>query len=252
MSDFFPSDFGRGLTQRDFSAEPVGTRCAAFNLPLTPRDEWGDRIAEFDRERMWPSDVRADHNIESTNQGQSNFCWAHSTTTAVMLSRAMQGEAPVRLSATSMACRIKRFQNVGGNCTESLACAIEHGICTLSDWPEGPAGIRREFDTPDAWETAKRFAVTDWLDFEPGNIDQVVTAMLSGLVLAGDFDWWQHSVSLVRLRLSKSGIKSRTPVEVRILNSWRDSWGERGEKWLDAGQSIPKWGAVAPVVVRGS
>lgn len=243
-----PEGIGCGLIPRDYSLEPVGYFASAFDLPLIPRSEWSDRIAEKDRAKSWLSDQRARQNIKSTNQGQTNYCWAHSSASAVMLTRAQQGEPHVQLSATSIACKIKNFANQGGWGSQSLEYTTEHGICTIADWPEGPTGRRQEFDTPMAWATAKRFRVVEWMDLQPGDVDQFVTCLLLNIPVVSDYNWWRHSVCSMRVKWDGRNVRT---VQSRIWNSWGDGWGENGEGWLDPAKSIPN-GAIAPRVVVGS
>lgn len=240
VTDPNPDGMGTGLIERNYSLYPIGYNSRPFDLPLIPKSEYGDRKREKERVKSTLPHLRKRHNIPSTNQGQTNYCWAHSSASAVMLSRVAQGQKHVDLSATSIATRIKNFRNVGGWGSQSLEFIAENGICRLQDWPQGPAGIRRDLDSPTVWQEAKSYKVTEWMDLDPRNADQLITCLLLDIPVVSDFNWWEHSVCSIWFDLN--------PFRVLIWNSWGDGWGENGEGWLDGRKAFPD-GMIAPRVV---
>ncbi len=68
--------------------------------------------------------------------------------------------------------------------------------------------------------------------------DMVMSCLLGRIPCALDFNWWGHSVmgcDPVEVERNSFGI--------RIRNSWRDSWGDRGFSVLRGSKAIPN-GAV--------
>lgn len=247
--DAFPDgmEYGRGLDPRNYSIHPVGYCSKPFLLDLIPSGSVEKFIRAKETSRGRLSDFRNRGNggspISSTNQGNTNYCWAHSSTAAVMLARTVAGEPHVDLSATSIACKIKNFKNVGGWGSQSLEYITDHGVCRLDDWPQGPAGIRRDMDSPPAWVEAKRFRVTEWMDLEPRNTEQLIACLLRNFPVVSDFNWWRHSVVTLDLI-------SLNPLRTLIWNSWGDRWGDNGFGILEGRKAIPD-GMIAPFVTVG-
>jgi len=243
-------EYGTGLKERDYNSHPVGYCSQPFRLPLIPRNEWEDRWQAMKRSKAQTSDLVKRRKVASLNQTQSSYCWAYSSTMATMLTymRAVQHYVP--LSGTSIACKIKGFRNQGGWCTQSLEYITEHGVCRIDDWPQGKEGIRKDYDSPTAWKAAAKYRVTEWMDLEPGNRDQLITCLLSGLPVATDFNWWGHSVctiDIADIQVRQGKIKV---FDSLIKNSWGDRWGDKGHGVLQGSKAIPN-GAIAPLVTVG-
>lgn len=249
----FPADYreGYGLVPRDLESYPPG--CYSFAPPaeiqLIPRSEWSARIKEMEETKSRISDVRNRMGpnggpIPYLNQGSYGYCWAHSTTHAVMLMRALQGQPYVPLSAFAVAATIKNGRNEGGWGALSLEFAINRGIPSQKFWPQGSANVGN--GTQACWDDAAKHKPTeDWQDltkqvyFRNLTFDQVMTLLLSRIPVIGDFNWWQHSIVLMN------------PVEVErnsfgigFLNS-HENFGDNGYAVLRGDRAIPD-GATAP------
>lgn len=250
ITDFRPpKGYTLALEKRDYSTHPLGYCSSQFKLPLIDRSEWRDRIEEKKKHRARLGDLREvmgpnGKRIPSTNQGRSNFCWAYSTTSATIITRALQGQPYVALSGSSIACKITNFRNVGGWGANSLEYATQHGIARTADWPEGTDGIRRDLDMPQVWETAKQFRIKEWMDLNPRDIDQLMACLLRDIPVVSDFSWWRHSVCT----LDAVNWDGRQ-LETDIWNSWGDNWGTNGLGRLQGSKAIPD-GMVAPLAVE--
>lgn len=172
----------------------------------------------------------------------SSNCWAHSSTSAVLLLRALEGQPYADLSAFAVACIIKRFRDQGGWGAESLEFIAERGIPTSEFWPQ--QSMRRENDNEATWNNARLHRVTEWMDMEGGNKAQLVTCLLSGIPVVSDFNWWGHSVCTMDLVSIK-------PFRTRIWNSWGDNWSDNGAGILEGGKAVPN-GMIAPRVMTAS
>ena len=246
----------RGLVPRDYSVHPVGylgelcPPMRAVDMPLIPRSDWSAIIKEMEETKSRLSDVRriAGPNgtrYPSLGQNGQGFCWAYSTGAAITILRAKANLPYKRLSPHGVACKIKGFRDEGGWGALSLEFAIKNGYPTVEDWPE--KSMSRQYDNPTTWANAEANKITEqWMDVEPPVYDrdltfeQVMTCLLSRIPVVGDFNWWGHSVCLL------------DPVEVepasfgvRIINSWTDNWGDKGESVLRGSKAIPD-GATAP------
>lgn len=139
----------------------------------------------------------------------------------------------------------------------------------------------RSNDKPETWANAALHkAVQSWADPAAAQYDrkltfeQVATLLLTDTPVVSDFNWWSHSVCAIDLvdgnamrdtYRADSG-KLADPAEfdrawgtsseaggfgIRILNSWGDSWSDRGMGVLTGSKAVPD-GAVAPRVVTPS
>jgi hypothetical protein len=194
-----------------------------FDLPLIPESEWADRLAAQKAAKAQLSDVRNrgmnGKPIPSRDQNGKGYCWAHSSTSAALIVRAVEGQPYADLSAFAVACIIKHFKDQGGWGSESLEFISERGIPTSEFWPQ--KSTARANDNEKTWANAKLHRVTEWMDMESRNKAQLVTCLLSGIPVVSDFNWWGHSVCTIDL-------VSLNPFRTRIWNSWGDGWSENG------------------------
>ncbi len=224
-----------GLIPRDYSVHPVGyLACAkSFDLPLIPESEWEDRLKEQKARKATLKDVRDrgmnGQPMPSTDQGNKGYCWAHSSTSACLLVRAIEGQPYAALSAYAVACIIKCFRDQGGYGSQSLEFIAERGIPSGEFWPQ--KSMSRDNDNEKTWANAKLHRVTEWMDIEPRNKNQYVTCLLSGIPVVADRNWWGHSTCDL-------AIESFNPFVVWTWNSWSDSWSERGMTWKRSNQSM--------------
>jgi hypothetical protein len=140
-----------GCVPRDYGTHPVGCYAAApgFPLKLIPRNEWKSRLADQDPAgRLTAIRKRgmAGQPIPSRDQDGYGYCWAHSSTSASLIMRALMGLPYADLSAFAVACIIKNYRNQGGWGAESLQWIAENGIPTSATWPQ--QGHSRSLDTP--------------------------------------------------------------------------------------------------------
>lgn len=268
---------GHGLVPRDYSIYPAAMFDPPDQMPLIPQGEWAERIREKTAKKSWLRDIRdtgmAGQQIPSLDQNGQGYCWAYSTTSAVMLLRALMNLPYVRLSAHAIACKIKGFRDEGGWCGLSAKYHREVGCPSVAFWPE--KSMSRAHDKPETWDNAKLHKVTEeWVDLSSSVYDQNLTwaqnvsCLLSNIPCANDFNHWSHSVCSCFLvngndhrdtTRAESG-KLMTGIEVArfwgldnpvtagigngIWNSWTDGWGDDGMGVLTGNKAIPN-GAVA-------
>ena len=245
----------KGLIPRDYSANPIGSYKSTKpydpdEMPLIPREEWSERIADMVAKKSRINDIREINNIEVLDQNGQGYCWAYSTTMCVMMSRMMANMPYVRLSAHSVAWTIKNGRDQGGWGAQSADFIQERGVMPVSVWPEKSMN-GRDFNTPENWEKAKEFKVLEsWMDLEPRQydrnmtFDQVMTCLLNRISVVGDYNWWGHSVAVTcpheldkRLRLDDPNRWG-----VGTPNSWGKGWGTNGYGILKGSKAIPDGG----------
>lgn len=198
-------------------------------LALIPRSEWSARIKEGNETKSFISHVLLRHRIPSLDQGPNGYCWGHSTVGCVQAVRALQNQPYIPLSAYAVCATIKRGVNEGGWCGLSAKFLRERGVPSQELWPQGDRNYRK-YDRPEVWANAGLHKVTEeWVDlardvYEQNlTFDAVMTCLLNRVPVAGDFNWWAHSVLLcdpVEVEPGSFGI--------RLRNSWGDGWGEQG------------------------
>lgn len=248
---------GKGLVERNYDQHPVGTYAAKWDpkVPLIPRSEWSDRIKEMERTKSRLSDLRMIANrsrhIPSLDQNGQGYCWAYSTTSAIMLLRAAQGLPYVRLSAHAVGCMVKGFRDQGGWSAQSLEFITARGVPSVEFWAE--KSMSRSHNNDRTWENAARHKPTEgWVELDAPvydrdlTFDEVMTCLLNRIPVPSDFNWWTHAVcgmDPVEVERNSFGI--------RIWNSWRDSWGNLGTAVLRGSKAVPD-NAVAPRVVRSA
>jgi len=239
-----------GCVRRDHGIQPPPMQAVEF--PLIPRSEWSDRIKGMVATQSRLSDLRLYGNnggvIPSLNQNGQGYCWAYSTTMAVMMMRAKANAAYVPLSAHAVACKIKNFQDEGAWGALSQEFITKNGVPPQSKWPQG--SMNRAYDTDETWAEAKKYRITKgFVDLDRPVYDrnlsfaQVMTLLMNRIPVVADFMWWGHSVCLL------------DPVEiepgsfgVRLINSWGDSWSDRGMGVLQGDKAVPD-NATAPMIV---
>lgn len=172
----------------------------------------------------------------------SGNCWAHSSTSAALIVNAVAGEPYADFSAYAVACIIKDYRDQGGWGAESLEWIAAHGLPTSVTWPQ--QSMSRSNDNPAMRAEAAKHKFTEWMDLAgsgPLVKQQIVTALLCGLPVVVDYNWWSHSVCAIDL-------VSLDPFRIRIWNSWGDSWSANGTGILEGSKAIPN-GALAARVM---
>jgi len=274
-----PDGRKKGLIPRDYEAHPRGfyASVAAVDVPLIDRSEWPERIADKVANESRLSDIRLRGNggqmIPSRDQDGKGYCWAHSSTAAVIILRALQNLPYSSLSAYAVACIIKNFRDEGGWGAQSLDFITQRGVPDEKYWPQ--QSMSRANDNPQTWKNAAFHKVTEgWIDLAVAqydrklSFDQEITLLLSDVPVVKDENWWGHSIlgldavdgnALKDTMRAESG-KLMAPAEfaerwgmdgvtggigVRIWNSWGDSWSDRGMGVLTGSKAVSD-GAVAP------
>lgn len=264
----------RGLVPRNMKTHPHGSMPEApgFALETIPKTEWPRIISEKRAAQSQLSDIVLRGNfgkpIPAQDQNGKGYCWAHSTVGAIRTTRAVHNMPFVELSAYSVACIVKGYRDEGGWCGESLKFLVENGVAPASKW--ALRSMSRGNDTPETRQEMAKFKVTEGF-YDLGapiwsqklTFEQVITCALLNLPMAGDFNWWGHSVELLDAvdgaamfgycRAESGKLYTREEhdevwamndsvtagVGIRIFNSWGSTWGSGGMGILTGNQAKP-------------
>lgn len=220
MSDEFAS-YGRGLIPRDYTANPEGSLAyaAPFNMPLIPRNEWPDRIADMERNKSRLSDIADQAGVPCLNQGSVGYCHAFSPCYAVMALRAAMGLPFEELSASSIGGPVTGFRNAGAYIFDDLKHIVDHGVATTKTYPM--------LTTSNHWnqaaqQEAAKHKVTEWWELKNRNFDQTMTCLLSRIPVCVGLNHWAHAVTYLD-PIYKDG-----KFGVLMQNSWGVGWGQNG------------------------
>lgn len=245
----FPNNYARGYVQRDFSITPPDTFAPPSDMQEIPESEWDARFDEQEQQGSSLQHIRMRSgpnggHIPSLDQNGQGYCWAYSSTMAVMLARAAAGLPYKRLSAHGVACKVKGFRDEGGWCGLSAKFIRETGVPDIGAWPE--KSMSRSNDRPETWANAAKYKTTEeWVDLalQPYDqnltLSQLATSLFNNCPSPVDFSWWGHSVCgtrWVRVERGSWGLL--------ILNSWTDNWGEKGFQVL-RGDKMKPMGALS-------
>lgn len=243
----FPPGHSTGL---DLSNRPQGFAYAGTAEPfpeslLIPRSDWQGIIEEQKATKTRIQDVCDRAGVKVKDQQQTNYCWVNAPTHCVEIVRAMQHQTPIVLSAASVGAQVTGFRNIGGWGKEALEFIAAHGVIPEWMWPAN--AIDRRYLTDKAKDEAKRYAIDEWWEIEPRNLDQMVSCLLQPIPIpiAIGLAWWGHEVTAVGCDWVDG------EVAIVIDNSWGTRWGTNGRGILQGSRRLPD-DAVAPRVAKAS
>lgn len=252
-----PKGFGKGYDQeqadRDLAARPRRSLQHLFGdapgqLKIIPKSEWDARFDEQEALQSSLEHIRMRGNggkmIPSLDQNGQGFCWAYSTTMAVMMLRALENLPYVRLSGHAIGCQIKNYRDEGGWGALSADWVQKNGVPSVEFWKE--KSMSRSNDTPEMRANSLQHLVTeDWSDQTVSPYDrnmteeQVATLLFNNIPYIHDSNDWSHSILALRWYRIERGAWGP-----KIINSWTDDWEENGMSVLQGRRRLPD-GAVA-------
>lgn len=241
----FPPGEGTGL---DLSGRPQGFAYAGTADPfptelLIPRSEWQARIQEREETKTRLSDLCDRRGVKVKDQQQTNYCWCNAPTHCVEIVRAIQNQRTISLSAASVGAQLTNYRNVGGWGKEALQFIASNGVVPDRLWPVN--AISRQYATQEAKDEAKRFAVDEWWEIEPRNLDQLISCLLQPIAspVAVGLSWWGHEVTYV------DAVWLDGEVAVRFDNSWGERYGTKGRGIIQGSRILPD-DAVSPRLTK--
>ena len=278
----------RGAVPRDWTTHPAGCyRSAphtAVDIPLVPADQVQQRWADAEAAGATLEALRETgafgRRIPSRDQNGKGYCWAHSSTTAMLCVRAAMRQPYADLSAYAVACVIKNYRDEGGWGAQSLDFIAERGVPTAEFWPQ--QSMSRANDNARTWANAALHKMTEgWVDSAAPQYDrnlawaQIQTLYVSLQPVVSDFNWWSHSVCGIGLRFGAQYRRATRGGSGKLLqlhefdrawatdhpvtagagnliwNSWGDGWSKNGTGVLTGSKAIPD-GSVAPRAATAS
>lgn len=218
----------------------LGPFMRPFSLPIVPRADWEPRIKDMEQSNTRLSDQRLQANIPSLDQDGTNYCWANGPTSALHLLQIRAGGPFVYLSPASVAAPIKNFSNSGGWGYQALEWMTTKGICPKKYYPVNSRDRSYYNDTNK--KLALRYIVTEWMELDSRNLEQLMTAMIFRLPVAVGYNWWSHEVCGI------DPVWVNSAPGLRIWNSWGDSYGSKGMSILQGSKMLPD-DAVIPLTL---
>lgn len=249
----------KGLIPRDYTKNPVGSYSSSpawslDDMPLVPWEELPERIKEMEANKSRISDMYdvGDNGapIPSLDQNGQGYCWSYSTAACIQALRCIANMPYEQLSAHSVACMVKNFQDQGGWGAMSMEYATSHGYVPTRLWPA--KSMNRKYNTPENWQAALEFRVTEgWVDLHPAvydrsmNAQQVLTCLVNRKPVIADYNFWGHSVALFDPVDAYPNRRFNDPMRygTRHKNSWTDAYGVRGYGVLKDSKAFPNGGA---------
>jgi len=200
-----------------------------------PRSEWAGLISEG--KGTFLHDLTKNV-LPPHDQGNTNYCWAHGSTRSAEVLRVFEGQAPLILSAESVAVPITGGRNRGGYPEEALQQLRNYGACRQEFWP---LNDRNERNAKPGWEEdAKTRRLIRWCDVS-GFEMQMTFALLRVPVPIG-LGWWGHLVcQLDPIHFGGNDFG------IGCDNSWGSDYGDNGYFILTERRGTADLGAFAPL-----
>jgi C1A family cysteine protease len=227
-----------GGMNRDYAAAPFGSASRPskqFQYTFeSDRGKLRDRIQRADENKTTPDDWRIAAGVPIMNQGSWGYCWIFGVVGAMMNAYAMTGGVVPSLNAFPTGYRIKNGRNEGGWGEEALRGIEQYGVVEESLWPGNEARMQN-WDRQEVKANAILHKVTESLELPRRDILALVSVLTDPRnprpVTVG-YDWWGHLIYAVR-----AGWKDGKFL-VKIVNSWKETWGEKGTAWLTESKAI--------------
>ena len=219
-----------GGMPRDYSASPFGSA----SRPLyqyqfeSDRNKLRDRIKRADEEKTTPDDWRISADVPILDQNGYGYCWCYGVGGAMMTAYAMSGAPVPHLNPFATAYRIKNGRNEGGWGEEAIKGINEFGMPEESLWP-GHQAQMQNWQREEVKANAIAHTITQSLELPQNDVLALVSVLTDPYwprPVSIGLPWWGHLVYAVR-----AGWQDGRFV-VKIPNSWKITWGEKGCAWL--------------------
>jgi len=198
-----------------------------FSRTIMPRSEWDDNIRRQEAEQSSPDHWRLAGGVPVMDQSNWGFCWFYGLIGAVNTAYAQTGMEGLRLNPWPTAYLGKNGRNVGGWAGEGLGYFDKWGTPEESVWdPNNKTNDRALFQDHGVQLNSKMHNAIETEELERNNFDALVSALLDPerpTPVTMGLQWWGHLIyatKAVKISNGKYGVK--------IVNSWKPSWGEQG------------------------
>lgn len=232
----------RGHVPRDYEKEPYGESGGMTfeesGLEPIPRSNWEGLLKAQEENGESIVHLVRRKGIPPLNQNGTNYCWGNGPTQAAQIRREQQGHKFVFLSPASCCAIIKKGANQGGWGTLFMRQAASRGINSTKLWAPNDRNYRT-LDNEESRAEALRYRVRSWIELEPRNLDQLMTALILGLPVAVGYNWWSHEVTGLRGRFFGGPITSTSSWGADIYNSWGPGYGDNGIGTLRGTKCLP-------------
>lgn len=165
--------------------------------------------------------------MPTLDQNGQGYCWAYSTTRAIMYIRALQNQPYRRLSGHAIGCMVKNFRDEGAWAGLSWKFAAERGVPSVEFWKE--KSMNPSNNNAATWENAAANKIAEGF-FDPTIpvYDQNMTKrqrrtlLCLNIPIPSDRNRWSHSTLDHTLVIVDGEVCEMGD------NSWTDEWGNKG------------------------
>ena len=199
------------------------------SVPLIPREQWPDLIADKERNKTRIYDLVTEMDLDCKDQGGTNYCWVNAPTYCCDVIRLKETGQLRQHSPASAGGPIKSFQNRGGWGSQALEYFKVNGMNLTEDWPDN--AISRSYYTDQNRTRAKDNVVLEY--FKLSSWDEVASCILAGIPTGLGYNWWSHEVT------GQDLVVLNGKVELQIRNSWGMGWGDKGHGTLKGSKKYP-------------
>jgi hypothetical protein len=214
------AQYGKGYLPRDYQSHPYGqiVGIVPFSMPLIPRSEWKERIAEKTANKSWLKDRIERDGIKRKQQSTYPWCHAAAPVGAAELARVVAGMKFVELSIASVGGPVTGWRMQGAYIYDDLKQCEKVGIAETSVFPD--LTTDRKLWTPAVEANAAKHRVKG-MDLDPNAWDQYVTACLADIATVyGVYDWGHATMGAVKAYWVNG------QVELEAANNWGDDWND--------------------------
>lgn len=218
---------GSGFEERSMGG--FGSACAPIEFANIPRSEWKDRIEEKKAKGLFPSAWFKQGKVRITNQRSWGYCWMYGVVGAMMCRYAMTGQEAPFLNPFYPAWLGKGGRNQGGWGGEALQYIERWGV-PLDSVFSGQPTSRAQFDRHEVKQSAEMHKVWKFRELQRNSLQALMNMWLSDspMPVSQAYNWWGHLVYAV-----EPVVTGRNSFGTLIVNSWGESWGERGLGIID-------------------
>lgn len=192
------------------------------SLPLIPREQWQDLIAQKDTDASWMEDKLVGE-LPPSDQNGLPYCHGFGTVHGMMMDRGLRGLPYVKLSGTIIGGLTTGWRRQGADPMEDLRVLMEHGTCdeALLDSPYSLSPFQFKPEWKDECANHRCIEAADGR--VPGKyFDAAMTAVLSDLPAPAWFTWWSHHIA----GAIRAGYDAKT--RQFWLRNW-NNWGHNTE-----------------------
>lgn len=221
-----PPGCGKGLLFDDTPRSINEVTPGEAGIPVIPRNQWAELIAEKNSLNAWPSE----YVYHVFNQGQVGSCASEAKDGAMMVVRAISNQEKVIFNPYGTYGRVNGGRDAGSSLTANIEFAQKYGCFPEDIWPRSK-GWRPE-PSREAYAEAAKYKLREVVRLR--TIDEFGSALLAGFPVY--FGYPGHAIFAIKLIDAN---------RFWYQNSWGANWGKNGAATLSFSSIEWNYGAFA-------